>query len=198
MNIKIFLICVIVFYFTGNASAKSIIVIGQSNAWGIVQYGGLGKKTNTNIIDCTHPGQFISPFLPGGDFFSDCMKKSKGRDIDTVVFWQGESDASEQLTAETWKAKALILLRTLRTRVCNDTTKLVVVALHDERYEIPNTNPYWLYVRSMQNSLKGAYHIDSSNYPFNNDFHDNHNYFVHLTHDGYQMISKDIAEIVRR
>ena len=179
--------------FTANANAVTVI-IGQSNARGIYDSGVI-----KNAINCSYPGEKISMFLKGGEYYSKCIKDIGNRKVDAVIFWQGESDSVSEIEAKQWKAKTLKVLRSLRKDVCNKKTKLIVVLLNNVNPD--PVFPYWLTVRDSQLELKGGVKIDSGYYPFESELYANGNYYygnIHLTKEGYKMISQDINNTIRR
>lgn len=172
---------------SGMANAKTILVMGQSNAVGIVRSHAL----NTNVINCTKSGQPIAKFqlnFTRGSIFGNCMTKVHGK-IDAVVFWQGEADTRSMAAAEEWGYKASRLIRDIQSYA--GSIPIVMVALNKYGCADCKALPEaWQSVRSQQLGFLGVTVIDSSDYEFKPDD-------VHLTPSGYADISLTIKEILK-
>lgn len=170
------------------AYSKTVVVMGQSNAWGIVQHGAL----NAEVIDCTHRGQNIKKFqlnFSRKSFFGQCLEKAKGKKVDALVFWQGESDTVTTDRAIEWPYLASRLIRDIQTYVPG--LPVIMVALHDGYPAQEVFNRWgWAYVREQQMNFMGVTVIDSSTY----EFEPTH---LHLTNAGYYEISLTINEYLK-
>jgi len=177
------------------------IVMGQSNAAGMINASGLDTKLNARIIGCAKNGQLMDAFEP--DYFNlsiygDCFNKIKtwqanGGIIKGVIFWQGESDASYKFgydglpIADHWTQKFYRLFNALNSDIgCH--VPWVLVDLND--FYNHSDLVYWGRMRYYQRHTQHAdvTHIDSSPYPFLTDD-------KHLTPVGYDQIGTDIANM---
>jgi hypothetical protein len=177
------------FFGEAYAFGESIIIVGQSNATGLVNYGGLSQKLGAGIIDCTHGGKPIIDFMASWDsttFYGDCLKKVGGMKVSGIVFWQGETDSKDYVSAKNWPARARAVMAGLRNETAGIDMPIVMVALNNK----PSPYKYWKAIRTFQLRMfaPNLTVIDSSPYAFKPDS-------VHLTPSGYDQISCKIAEI---
>lgn len=179
------------------AADKYYIVIGQSNARNISDFGGLDVKlsdaqTTAHIIPCAHGGQKIIKFLPSWDsatYFGDCLARVGNKKISGIVFWQGEHDTYLAGDANQWAGRARQVMLWLRVELDTGNIPIVMVLLNSAVHT-GHTHPGWPTIRAAQKRMvaPGLYKLDSDRYPFSPDFH-------HLVE--YGAVSSDIAAIFK-
>jgi len=182
---------------TCEASTKYYIVIGQSNAKGIVNYGDIEQRLSINgnvakIIDCTKSGTKIKYFMPSwlnNTLYGNCLANVSNKNVFGIIFWQGESDTLTMDCSDNWAINVMTLLSQLRIDAGNNETKIIIIALNG----LHNNQSYyigWPKIRSdgLKLVAKNLIVIDSDNYPFSPGN-------IHLTQTGYEQISQDIADI---
>lgn len=183
-----FIIAVMSVCFAGFIDANaSTLVIGQSNALGVVRHGNI----NDDIVDCTHSGKPLKTFMPSWDsnsYYFKCIEKTKGKNITGIILWQGESDTYRYADAMAWTARARSLLLNLRGDLGRRLTPIVIVTLND----LPHPNrAYWDLLRSSQERIvaKNLSIVSSSGYQTKLDN-------VHYTDAGYVAISTKIMAVL--
>lgn len=189
--------------FVSNAKADVTVIIGQSNAYFIDHYSNvIGHKTGTKQINCSHPGEKIVKFMPGGKFMRNCLKQIGDQRIDNIVFWQGESDTQTLNDAGKWRLRAGIVLNTL-LKTQNHKVNIVMVILNNK--QDLRLFPYWNLIRDRQLRFPIVKKLDSSSYEFADwelapwsNSPEIVNLPVHLTEDGYVDIGSDIAKILNK
>lgn len=176
--------------FASISHAKTILVMGQSNATGLVKTQALDGE----VINCTHRGQPIRKFqlnFTADSYFGQCLRKVQGKAVDALVFWQGESDTQSLAAAEQWGYMASRLINDIRTFAPG--LPIIMIALHSGYCYCDNIGTVqeaWYSVRRQQLGFMGVTIVDSSDYEFKPDD-------VHLTTIGYIDISNKINELVR-
>ena len=174
----------------------AIVVIGQSNATGIVAYGGLASKLGVDVVDCTHRGMPIKSFIPSYDsmsFYGDCLKKAQPYNVKAIVFWHGESDTTIELVTQ-WTYKAMHVIRSLRQDLGDLKMPVVLVVLNNQPSNI--AHPRWQTMRAYQKRFTATnlHKVDSDKYLFKNEnIAGRMGERLHLTIESYGQISSEIA-----
>lgn len=186
------------------------IIVGQSNAVGILTYGGLAEKLSVNgqsaeLINFTKGGTEIEQFLPDHDSIS-LYGLALGRirnfgatgKIAGIVFWQGERDAGTHPDWYLyWLERVATVLQSLRVDCDCLNVPIAFVILNS----LPHSTafPHWAQIRNygQRVTLLNCTKIDPTPYEWATDAA-YPNDKVHLTQAGYQAISQDIANIFLR
>jgi hypothetical protein len=170
---------------TSVVASGEVISFGQSNAKGIVIYGG------ESVVDCAKGGQKIKAFLPTYDIrtlYGDCIRKMGGKKATAIIFWQGESDTGRASDARNWSLRSSLVIRSLLQDVGTPATKVVLVVINNRAD--PKLFPYWQQIRNIQLNSPFIL-IDSSLYPFEPSI-GSITSPIHLTKAGYRAITRDI------
>lgn len=85
----------------------TVMLAGQSNMERIEWYASDTIKTaiikrtgikNVVLIPCSVGGTWSGQWLPGAGNLERCVEMAKGKNVDIIFYWQGESDAYNQIT----------------------------------------------------------------------------------------------------
>ena len=198
LTLKAFIMAALCQLFTIHASAAdplNIVIIGQSNAYFLadapsgIQERFAQEGLEVNIIKCAKGGTPIAQFQQNWaawSIYGKCMQDIAGRQVDGVIFWQGEADSKTKSGPVLWARDFTRLISALRADLNNPRLPVVMAMLNGRTHAYA---AWWITMRMAQSQVfaPNLIHIDTNNALFQDDD-------VHLTPDGYHLIGRDFAE----
>lgn len=109
------------------------------------------------LVPCAKGGSSIGQWKPGGGrdtLYGSCLARAKAAGpVKGILWYQGETDAGREGSAETWKASFDALVTSFRTDLHGKRLPIVIVQLADmpsPAISAPKTYPSWAAIQAVQ------------------------------------------------
>ncbi len=140
-------------------SAKTFMIMGQSNAVRFAKFGGPQAFTSAiqgfapgpvSFIDCSVGGTALSQWQKGGSLYQDCVDAAQGKHIDGILWEQGEAEAEQvdDAICDAWTSNFTSFINSFRADIKSPSAVVLYCRLGQAK-GLPNTQT----VRSAQEAV---------------------------------------------
>lgn len=136
------------------------VCAGQSNAVGVcprlqTKLEAEFPADDVTTINAAVGGTDMAEWQKGGQLYADMLAAIDGREIDFLVFWQGEGNAQNEAEANEWQPGMLQFITDVRSDL-GATLPIIIVQIGSDPDPSKATYKYWYHVWAAQQWFDGA------------------------------------------
>jgi hypothetical protein len=175
----------------GGRKAPIVVLAGQSNMVAAESSLARALGREAQLVECAENGSRMVEWTPPrGELYRACVERVRGRRIEAVLFFQGESEAEHGATALRWRGRFARFVAGTRFVAARPSLPVVFAVLG--RTDNPARFRAWELVKRAQRSVRipCVAHIETDDLAVRDE--------VHFTRSGYAKIARRFERALRQ